>query len=165
MLNTKTILQRLLENDIDFVLVGGLAATLYGASTVTYDIDVCFDFSNQNIQKILEVLQDLHPRVRAQEKWMALHELPLKQLAETKNLYLQTDCGGLDLLGSLIEIGDYQQVKQRSREIDVFGKPCRILEIETLIQIKENIGRPKDHQVALELKAILEKRGKEKDLE
>ncbi|MBI4374193.1 MAG: hypothetical protein HY542_04875 [Deltaproteobacteria bacterium] len=157
MLNTKTILQRLLENNIDFVLVGGLAATLYGASTVTYDIDICFDFSGQNVQKMLDALKGLNPRVRMQSGWVGLHEIPLERLSELKNLYLQTDCGGLDLLGSLIEIGDYRQAKQRSQTIDVFNKPCQILEIEALIQIKENIGRPKDHQVALELKAILEK--------
>lgn len=157
MLSTKTILQRLLENKIDFVLVGGLAATLYGASTVTYDVDVCFDFLPQNIQKLLDALNDLHPRVRAQTGWVNLQEMPLEQIASLKNLYLQTDCGGLDLLGSLVEIGDYAEVKKQSQEVDIFGSPCLVLKIESLIQIKEKIGRPKDRQVVLELKTILEK--------
>lgn len=163
MLNAKTILQRLLENEINFVLVGGLAATMYGASTVTYDVDVCFDFSKENIKKLLGALADLHPRVRAQENWLGLQELPMDQLVQLKNLYLQTDCGGLDLLGSLVEIGGYDEVKRHSTEITLFDRPCRVLAIKDLIRVKENIGRPKDLQVALELKTILEKQaGKRK---
>ena len=157
MLKAKLLLQRLLENEIDFVLVGGLAATMYGASTVTYDADICFDFSRQNIERLRIALQDLHPRVRAQRDWMPLADLPPEQLESLKNRYLQTDGGGLDLLGSLAEIGDYQRVKHHSTEIALFGRPCRILDIDALIEIKEKLDRPKDRQVALELKAILEK--------
>ncbi|MFH0798611.1 MAG: hypothetical protein V2A66_00315 [Pseudomonadota bacterium] len=160
MLNAKGILQRLLENDIDFVLVGGLAATMYGAATVTYDVDVCLDFSIGNIQKLLIALEDVRPRVRVQKKWRSLQELPLKQIADLKNLYLQTDCGGLDLLGSLTEIGGYEEARRHSTEITVFNRPCRILKIEDLLNIKERMDRPKDRQVVLELKAILEKQSR-----
>lgn len=155
--NTKTILQRLLENGVDFILVGGLAATMYGAATVTYDVDVCFDFSRENIQKLLDALRDIHPRVRTQKKWRDLCSLPLRQIVNLKNLYLQTDCGGLDLLGSLVEIGSYEDVKRHSTEIVVFKRPCCILKLEELIRVKENMGRPKDRQVAIELRTILEK--------
>ena len=157
MINKKGLLQRLLENKIEFVLIGGLAATMYGASTVTYDVDVCFDFSPENVQKLLTALRDIHPRVQAQTQWVALDELPLEQLVNLKNLYLQTDYGSLDLLGSLIEVGNYQEVSRHANEISIFAMPCRVLQIETLLRIKEGMGRPKDRQVALELKAILEK--------
>ncbi len=157
MTNTKGLLQRLLENDIEFVLVGGLAATMYGASTVTYDVDVCFEFAPENIEKLLAAFNDLNPRVRAQTGWLSPSELPPEQLLRLDNLYLQTDYGGLDLLGSLVEVGDYTEVKRHSVQINVFGKPCRILELETLIRVKENIGRPKDKQVAIELRTIREK--------
>lgn len=155
--NVKTILQRLLENRVDFVLVGGLAATMYGASTVTYDVDVCFDFSLENVQRLLHALEGIHPKVRTQTSWCSLCETAPEKIVGLKNLYLQTDCGGLDLLGSLIEIGDYQEVKRNSLEITVFDKPCRVITIESLIKVKEQMERPKDKQVAIELKMILEK--------
>ncbi len=155
--DTKTILQRLLENEVDFVVVGGLAATLYGASTVTYDIDVCLDFSQKNILKMIQSVRDLNPRVRAQQGWISLEHLSPERISTLGNLYLQTDSGGLDLMGSLREIGPYESVVQRSIQLEVFGKPCRVLEIQALIEIKEGIGRPKDRQVILELKTILER--------
>jgi len=131
---------------------------MYGAATVTYDADICFDFSRQNIEKLRSALKDLHPRARAQKGWRSLDDLPLEQLENLKNLYLQTDSGGLDLLGSLFEIGDFRQVKNHSTIIELFGRPCPVIDIETLIRIKEKLGRPKDRQVVLELKTILEKR-------
>ncbi len=153
----KSLLQKLLRNKVDCVLVGGLAATVYGVSTVTYDVDVCFDFTPENIRKLLEALQGIHPRVRAQAGWVALDDLPLNQLTALENLYLQTDEGSLDLLGSLHGVGDYSEVKKHSLEITVFDSACRILDLETLIQVKESLGRPKDRQVVLELKVIQEK--------
>lgn len=157
MSNVKGILQRLLEARIDFVLVGGLAATMYGASTVTYDVDVCLRFSEENMKSLLRALHDVNPKIRSQTAWTALEALPIDQLCRAENLYLQTNLGGLDLLGSLREIGNFEEVKKHSHEIEILGYPCRVLTIDSLIRIKESIGRPKDRQVALELKSILEK--------
>lgn len=155
--NIKGILQRLLESRIECIIVGGLAATMYGASTVTYDVDVCLRFSPENIQNLIKTLEDIHPRVRAQTDWVSLDSFPLEQLIRAQNIYLQTDLGGLDLLGLLVGIGDYDAVRKRSREIEVFGLTCLVLDIESLIEVKEKIGRPKDKQVVLELRTILEK--------
>lgn len=160
--DTKTILQRLLENRVDFVVVGGLAATLYGASTVTYDLDVCLDFSQENILKMMEAVRELNPRIRAQQGWILLESLSPERVSTLGNLYLQTDSGGLDLMGSLREIGSYKDVVQRSVQLEVFGSPCRVLEIQALIEIKEGIGRPKDRQVVFELRTILEKNAPKK---
>ena len=43
------------------------------------------------------------------------------------------------------------------RFIDLFNKKCLVLDIETLIQSKINMARPKDKTVAIELKAIQER--------
>jgi molybdopterin-guanine dinucleotide biosynthesis protein len=39
------LLQRLCDAEIDFVIVGGFAATLHGSSLVTRDLDVCAIFA------------------------------------------------------------------------------------------------------------------------
>lgn len=96
MSNVKGILQRLLEAKIDFILVGGLAATMYGATTVTYDVDVCLRFSPENITALLTALREIHPRIRIQAEWVSPETLPIDQLCRAENLYLQTDLGGFD---------------------------------------------------------------------
>lgn len=45
MKNLNNLLTVLLENTIDFVLIGGFAGALYGSSLVTKDIDICMDLS------------------------------------------------------------------------------------------------------------------------
>jgi molybdopterin-guanine dinucleotide biosynthesis protein len=46
------LLQRLCDADIDFVIVGGFAATLHGSSLVTRDLDVCATLSSENVASI-----------------------------------------------------------------------------------------------------------------
>jgi molybdopterin-guanine dinucleotide biosynthesis protein len=60
------LLQRLCDADIDFVIVGGFAATLHGSSLVTRDLDVCAILSSENVAKLRDALRDREfDRVRA----------------------------------------------------------------------------------------------------
>lgn len=151
------ILKRLLKSSVDFVLVGGLAAITYGVSTMTQDVDVCFPFDDENIRKLLSSLEDIHPRVRAGSETVPLRDYDVARLEKLDNLYLKTDGGELDLLGEIAGIGKLKEVKKQSVVIELFGFPCRILDIGALIKSKEAMGRPKDLQVAHELRVIREK--------
>lgn len=50
-------------------------------------------------------------------------------------------------------------MKSASIEIELFGRRCRVLSIEALIQAKEAMGREKDLIAVKELRAILERKG------
>jgi hypothetical protein len=151
------ILKRLLQNDVACVLVGGLAAVAHGASTMTQDIDICLRFDEDNLRKLLKALDGLHPHVRAGAGLMPLGDYEVKRLAELGNLYVRTDLGELDLLGQVAGIGGYEDAKAQAVGIELFGLPCSILSLDALIRSKEAMDRPKDRQVALELRAIREK--------
>jgi hypothetical protein len=58
------LLQRLCDANIDFVIVGGFAATLHGSSLVTRDLDVCAILSSENVAKLRDALRDLKPAHR-----------------------------------------------------------------------------------------------------
>ncbi len=58
------LLQRLCDADIDFVIVGGFAATLHGSALVTRDLDVCAILSSANVEKLRNALHDLKPMHR-----------------------------------------------------------------------------------------------------
>ncbi len=73
-----------------------------------------------------------------------------------KNLYLDTDYGQLDCLGSVEGVGGFEQVKQNSIEVELSQGTCRILSLEALIRSKEVMGRPRDREAVLQLKAICE---------
>lgn len=152
------ILKLLLQNRVEFILVGGLAAVTYGASTMTQDVDVCFSFHAENVEAILRALRRIHPRVRAGSGIVSLYEYTVERLCRLRNLYLKTDWGELDLLGEIKGVGNFEEVKKTSIEVTLFDHACRILSIDSLIQSKQAMNRPKDKQVVLELKVLRRKK-------
>ena len=48
----KALLARLCENQVEFVIVGGVGCILHGAPLVTYDLDVCIRLAKENLYRI-----------------------------------------------------------------------------------------------------------------
>lgn len=147
------LLTRLIETKVDFVLVGGFAGVVHGCSCVTQDIDICCDFSPENLLALQKAVSNLHPvhRMTPGRKRLNLTERTCSQL---KNLYLDTDIGQLDCLSFIDGLGDYQTVKQASELIKIKDLPLRILSLDGLMKAKKAMNRPRDRQVIFELEAI-----------
>lgn len=62
--NLKALLERLLTHNVDFVLIGGFAASVHGCTMVTQDIDICAAITEEEVAKLCEALKDLHPKHR-----------------------------------------------------------------------------------------------------
>jgi len=154
--DTDLLLQRLIKHDIEFVVVGGFAAVAYGVTLVTMDIDVCCRFSTDNLLRLQQALADLNPIHRITTKRLPL-DLTIEKCETLKNLYLSTDWGQLDCLGSIKGIGDYEEVFKQSNEIELDIGTCRILTINALIKAKNAMDRPRDKETVLQLNAIKEK--------
>ena len=151
------LIARLIEHHVEFVIVGGYAATIHGASYITFDLDVCApcELSNEeNLRKLHAALADLHPYHR-----MTMTKRPFvfppRNVEETGNIYLKTDWGQLDGLGA-IELGNYAFVREHSMAVKYASGEYRVLDCATLIDSKNTTARPKDLLVAQQLTAILE---------
>jgi predicted nucleotidyltransferase len=153
----KTLLSKLSENDFDFILIGGFAASVYGSSYVTHDLDVCAVLTPGNIEKLRKILADLHPKHRITEKKPSFLEIP-EELNGINNLYLETDVGVLDLISNVIGIGDFSELSKNAIEIKIFGKSCKVISLNDLIKAKLTLKRPKDILVAQELEIIQKKK-------
>ncbi len=159
MLELRSLVDRLLDHNVEFVIVGGYAAVAHGASMLTQDMDVCCRFSPENLLKLQRALAGLRPVHR-----MTAQRMPLKLTAATastlKNLYLDTTLGQLDCLGSITGLGDYDDVVRASIVIDWFGRPCRLLSIKALIKAKKAMGSTKDLETVRQLEALRKLREK-----
>ena len=100
MADFESLLKRLIQHHVDFVIVGGYAAVAHGISYLTQDIDVCCSFEPANLLRLQQALADLHPVHRMTPQRIPL-ELTLESCQNLKNLYLDTDLGQLDCLGSI----------------------------------------------------------------
>jgi|SRR5450756_1143825 len=151
--NDKMLLQRLIEQKVEFVVIGGVCGVLHGAALVTYDLDICCRFSRENLRKIETAVKDLHPRHR-----LTANKLPLELTDELcdslKNIYLTTDLGVLDCLGDVAGLGKYEQVVQHSITHKMSYGEFQILSLDALITAKEAAGREKDLYAVRLLRAI-----------
>jgi predicted nucleotidyltransferase len=153
------LLQRLCDADIEFVIVGGFAATLHGSSLVTRDLDVCAVLSSDNVEKLRNALRDLRPAHRFTPQKLSFLDIPDPGVAML-NLYLSTEMGPVDILGSIMGVGEFEQVRAGAIEVELFGRRCRVISLDDLIRAKEALGREKDLLAVKELKAIREKLSK-----
>jgi hypothetical protein len=126
------LLERLNKADVDFVIVGGFAGTVYGCMMVTQDVDICLDFSPANLLTLQKAIADLHP-VHRMTPGRKMLELTEKNCGSFKNLYLDTDIGRLDCLGSIKGVGDYKKVKEKSVTVETGGVRLQVLNLDALI--------------------------------
>ena len=144
------LLSRLIDRHVDFVVVGGFAAVAHGCTLLTQDIDICCDFSEDNLLKLQRAVADLHPVHR-----MTPQRLPLKLTRKfckgLKNLYLDTDYGPLDCLSSVLGIGEFAVVKEQSTALNT---GIRVLSLDALIKAKKAMGRDRDKTAVIQLEAI-----------
>src|SRR5262249_43535050 len=63
-LSLEPLLRHLLDNNAEFVLVGGLAMIAQGAMYNTFDLDVCYSRTPKNLVAIARAMAPLRPRLR-----------------------------------------------------------------------------------------------------
>ncbi|MEO8198023.1 MAG: hypothetical protein ABI689_15000 [Thermoanaerobaculia bacterium] len=148
------LLHRLVDRRIDFIVVGGVAAVLQGASILTVDLDLCIPFSTGNLSRLLPLLVELDARFRAHPDRPRL-TADVEHFAAFRLLLLETVCGPVDFLREITGIGAFDEVARASTEIDLGEFRCRVLGLEGLIATKRAVGRDKDLRVLAELEATL----------
>lgn len=157
--NLNKLLKVLVDEKIDFVVVGGFAAVLHGASQITFDLDVCLLMTQETIQRLKKSLAPHNPVHRQTAKKPSFLKTP-ENTRGIRNLYLNTDIGTLDVLSEITAVGGYNQVLQNAVEIELFGAKIKVIGLDDLIKSKKAMGRPKDVATMLELNTIKEKKKK-----
>jgi predicted nucleotidyltransferase len=149
------LLGALVDRHVEFIIVGGLAATVHGAARPTFDVDIVYGRSGANIQRLVDALEPFEPYLRG-----APPGLPFRWTAETLsaglNFTLTTTEGSIDLLGEVVGGGRYEALLPFTFEAAVLGVSCRCVTLRKLIELKRAAGRPRDLDALAELEALLE---------
>lgn len=155
MTDFEALLRALAAAGVEFILIGGAAATAHGSARLTADLDVAYRRTPENIARLASALKGHRAYLRG-----APPGLPFvwdeRTIAGGLNFTLTTDLGAIDLFGEVVGAGSYDSLAGRCVEIEVFGIRCRCVDLPTLIRIKRAAGRPKDLEVIAELEALLE---------
>jgi len=155
MSNFRELIRRLAQTGVEFIVVGGAAATAHGAVRLTKDLDIVYRRDRHNIARIAAALGPYAPYLRG-----APPDLPFTldevTIERGLNFTLTTSLGDLDVLGEIVGGGTYEELLSDTVRIEIFGVECLCLGLERLIRVKRAAGRPKDFEAIAELEAILE---------
>ena len=149
------LLDALLEAEVEFVVIGGLAAVLHGAPLATADLDIVHRKTPENVARLLPVLLGLRARARADSR-----NLPptSSALMGRGHVLLDSDLGPVDVLCEIGDGQDYDWLLPRSEEVPRGARRVRIVTLPTLIELKTAAGRIKDRMAIPVLVATLEER-------
>jgi len=151
------LLHRLADSDLEFVIIGGFAAVTHGSALMTRDLDICVLLNHENVERLRKLLADWNPKHRMTAEKLSFLEFPTSD--SVQNLYLETDYGVIDILSSVMGVGDFDRLRGNAEIFEIRGREYPVISLADLIAAKEACGREKDLLAAKELRAIAEKRG------
>jgi len=147
------LLQALYAADVEFVIIGGVAAAALGLARNTYDLDIVYKRSSDNCQALARALESFRPFLRDLPS-----DLPFKFDAETiqrgTDLKLSSDAGDIDIFAEVPGMESYENLLENSTEVTVFGTEIKCLNLDMLINLKRAAGRPRDIEMVAQLESL-----------
>jgi hypothetical protein len=148
------LFEALAQEDVNYVLVGGLAAAMNGTTRVTRDIDIAYAGDRGNLERLCRAVNRFEPRMKVfgkrEGRVIVLTPGVLKKQGVVQ---LVTSIGEVDLLDKLTGFHSFAYVRELSTVEDV-GVPVRVLGIDGLLKAKRALKRPKDMYDIAELEAL-----------
>ena len=138
-----------------YVLIGGLAATLWGSPHVTFDVDITPEGDPENLERLSAALEDLDARIRVEGEPDGLaFDRSARMLSRASILNLMTRAGALDLCMSPAGSGGYEDLRKDAAEIEIRGLRILVASLPHIIRSKEAAGREKDRAVLPSLRRL-----------
>ena len=149
------LLAALTDNDVDYIVIGAVAARMQGSSVVTRDLDVCHARDQRNLEALAAALHGIHAQLRGAPAGLPFR-LDAKSLRAGDSFTFTTDAGDLDVLGTPSGTDGYEDLVRSADKVDIEGMTVLAASIEDLMRMKRAAGRPKDLMQLELLAALLE---------
>jgi len=137
------LLTTLVRRNVRFVIIGGIAGRLWGSTTVTNDLDLCYARDRANLEALAEALRELKVKLRGVDA-----DLPFRADARTLKMgdhfTFTSIAGNLDLLGNPAGSGGYEALARTATTMDLDEMEVLVSSLDDLILMKRAAGRPKD---------------------
>ena len=125
-----------------------------GSPRVTYDVDLCYRRSPDNLERLATAMGTLTLTLRGAPPELKFR-LDAQALALGQHYTFEVDGEfQLDLLAYLEPVGTYDELAPRAENVSINGRPTQVIALDDLIRIKRHTNRPKDRESLLQLEAI-----------
>ena len=135
------ILNRLVDEQVEVVVVGMAAAVLQGVPLSTWDLDVVHRRTPENVARLLRVLDDLDAVARHDPRHLKPNAT---HLIGPGHVLLETRFGDFDCLGAIDSGRTYEDLIGASVELEFEGRCLHVLPLREILAIKTRAARPKD---------------------
>ncbi len=130
-------IRKMLDNGVDFIIIGGYSVIFHGYQRTTGDIDIWLKPDNDNKKRLLPVL-----------KYFGIEDGQLNAISEfdfTKHLVFSLGANPekIDFI-TRINLVEYDDANKMKIIADIDGMPIPFLHLNHLILSKINTGRLKD---------------------
>lgn len=146
-LDIRGLLGELVGEEVEFLIIGGVAVGYHGHVRATKDVDVVPAPDPANLERLARVLKRLEAEVEGADEFDA-GELPdpldPQALAQRGNWVLLTRLGRLDVMQWIGEDALWEKLSPAAIDDEVAGLRLKMVSYEDLVALKEMAGRPED---------------------
>lgn len=161
------IITSLSENEVEFIICGGMAAVFHGVERMTMDVDISLNMESQNIKKFLPVVKNLGliPRVPVPPESL-LDKKQVESFVREKNAlvftFVDPDRPYRQIDVFLTRDKSYDLLKKHTVNANIGNQKVKIISAAKLLQMKLAVDPPRDKDTLdiAALKKIVEKGGR-----
>ncbi len=155
------------RHGVEFIVVGGVGATVHGASRMTQDLDTVPSTTLENLDRLAAAMRELNAHLRvARMSDEEARSLPVQLDGETLqrwgNSTWVTDAGDFDVLATMETTPgrrlSYDDLAPRAIVGKVNGVRVRVAALSDIIASKETADRAKDREALPELHRLAAQR-------
>jgi hypothetical protein len=139
----RRLLGPLIDHGVDFVLIGGQAGIAHGSTYPSFDLDVVYARSRDNVTRLVAALREIGVRLRGAPVDLPF-QLDERTIENGANFTFETPHGDFDVLADAAGMRSYEDLRSAAVEREVFGHLVRVAAIDHLIAMKRAAGRTKD---------------------
>lgn len=163
----KEVFEAFERHKIRYLVVGGIATNLHGYARLTVDLDIMVDLADENLEKLVQVLDTLGfaPRVPVatrelisrdkREEWIREKGAIVFTFVDRRRPFRVIDM----FLKNPI---DFERAYEQKMVVEAGGVNMDVISIDDLVEMKKSTGRKRDEEDVDHLERV-RSRGKQKN--
>jgi hypothetical protein len=161
-LRPEALLERLAEHEVDYVVIGGVGANIWGSPRGTLDLDICAATTRANKHRLASALTELDARFRPagleDEGFPPPSEWDARTFDSLVSLATTTSLGWLDIWFIPDGTAGYDDLIKTAADVRIGKHNVKVAAIADIIRSKQAAGRNKDLAAIDHLRELAERR-------
>lgn len=143
-LDLRALVGALVDHDVRFVVIGGVAVAAHGYVRATQDLDVVPDPSVENARRLATALAALEATFPLANGRAFDPGSDMVHLMKRRNMTLDTRHGVLDVVQDAPGVPPFVALDREAVDSELFGVPVRICSLDQLRRMKRARGASQD---------------------